>query len=291
MGCCLKSGRRLFQLGLLCAVAAACAQSAMAQRGWGGGSSGWGRYSRPPAAPKLKDFPGKKFTFCTVEYTGNGENQALGFGWPTDYPKSGYNFMIRLAELTTIEINKHDNGEPRQEVIKLTDPALFNYPIIFMSDVGTVGLNRDEQESLRKYLLRGGFLHVDDFWGERAWENWEYEIGQVLPPEQYPISDIPLSHDIFHIVFDVKEVPQVPSIQYWSSTRDGTTSERGHETRTPHIRGIWDKHGRLMVLMSHNTDLADGWEQERENEEYFREFSVKKSYPIGINIVVYAMTH
>ena len=286
MGCRKCTRRGVIVLGLLCAIGLATSQSATAQR-WGG----WGGRFRDIPGPKLKDFPGKKFTFVTVQYSGNGWDEPLGFGWPTDYPDSGYNFMIRLAELTTIEINREENGEPRQEVIKLTDPAVFNYPLLFMSDVGTVGFSQEEITNLRKYLLRGGFLHADDFWGDRAWDNWSYEIGQVLPPEEYPIRDIPLSHDIFHIVFEVKEVPQVPSIQYWNGTRDGTTSERGAESQEAHLRGIWDKKGRLMVVMSHNTDIADGWEQEREDEEYFREFSVKKSYPIGINIVVYAMTH
>lgn len=279
--------RILIGVGLLCALALALPESATAQR-WGGG---WGPGSHAPPPPKLKDFPGRKFTFCTVKYSGNGQYQQLGFGWPTDYPDSGYNFMLRLAELTTIEINRDENDEPRQEVITLDDPAVFNYPLLFMSDVGTVAFSEEEATNLRKYLLRGGFLHVDDFWGDRAWDSWEYEIGQVLPPDEYKIRDIPLDHDIFHIVFDVKEVPQVPSIQYWSSTRNGTTSERGSETAEPHLRGIWDKNGRLMVIMSHNTDIADGWEKERESQEYFEEFSVKKSYPIGINIVVYAMTH
>lgn len=266
--------------GLLWLVASA----AGAQR-WGG------PYRSFPDAPRLDDFPGDKFTFCTVVYSNNGWDEPLGFGWSTDWPDAGYNFMTRLAELTTIKINRNPNGEPHQEVIHLTDPALFNFPLIFMSDVGTAGLTKEEGKCLRRYLLRGGFLFADDFWGERAWKNWVYEISQVLPPDEYPIRDVPLTHDIFHIVFDVKEVPQVPSIQYWSSTRDGSTSERGAETATPHLRGIWDKDGRLMVVMSHNTDIADGWEQERKNEEYFREFSVKKSFPLGINIVVYALTH
>ncbi len=292
MGCSRETVRSFFCVGLLCAIMLAASQPVAAQRrgGWGI-SSGWDSRWQEPLRPKLKDFPGRKFTFCTVIYSNNGRYEPLGLGWGTDYPKSGENFMIRLAELTTIEINRQENGEPRQEVIRLTDPAVFNYPILFMSDVGTTDFSEKEITNLREYLLRGGFLHADDFWGDDAWDWWSYVIGQVLPPEEYPIRDIPLSHDIFHIVFDVKEVPQVPSIQYWSSTRNGTTSERGSETREPHLRGIWDKNGRLMVIMSHNTDLADGWEQERENEEYFREFSVKKSYPLGINIVVYAMTH
>ena len=205
--------------------------------------------------------------------------------------------MLRLEELTTIEINKDKYGEPIQEVVSLTDKALFNYPYVLMSDVGRTTLEPEEQDGLREYLLRGGFLHVDDFWGEKAWKNWEFEIGQVLDPDEYPIVDVDLEHELFHIVFDVKEVPQVPSIQYWSRRRGDDTSERGAESAEPHFRGIFDKaegpdsKRRLMVLMTHNTDIADGWEKEREDHEYFMRFSVKKSYPIGINIVVYALTH
>jgi hypothetical protein len=254
----------------------------------------WGGETRtPPSSPKLKEFPKHKFTFCTLAYQNNGKYEPLGFGWNTDYPDSGHNFMLRLEELTTIEINKDKYGEPIQEVISLTDEALFDYPYMLMSDVGRTTLEPEEQDRLREYLLRGGFLHVDDFWGNKAWENWEYEISQVLDPDEYPITDIPLDHELFHIVFDVKEVPQVPSIQFWRQSRGSDTSERGAESAEPHFKGIFDKDDdkRLMVLMTHNTDIADGWEKEREDHEYFTRFSVKKSYPIGINIVVYALTH
>jgi hypothetical protein len=133
-------------------------------------------------------------------------------------------------------------------------------------------------------------MHVDDFWGDLAWRRWEYEIGQVLPPEEYPIEEVPLSDPLFHIVFDIKEVPQVPSIRFWSQT-GGATSERGAGSEKPGLYGIRDRTGRLMVVMTHNTDIADGWEREQLDYGYFEEFSVKKSYPLGINIVVYAMTH
>lgn len=272
-------------------LAGVVCDEASAQR-WG--NDGWGRRGRRSRyAPKYPDrdiFPGNKFTFCTIEYR-SVRREALGFGWSTDYPDSGYNFMLRLAELTTIEINRDENGEPHQVVLQLTDPELFKYPHIFMSDVGTASFTDAETEALRSYLLRGGFLHADDFWGDRAWLNFKYEMEHVLPPDEFPIFDIPLDHELFHIIFDVKEVPQVPSIQYWMRPGASETSERGAESAEPHIRGIVDKNGRLMVVMSHNTDIADGWEKEAENEEYFRKFSVKKSYPIGINIVVYAMTH
>lgn len=243
----------------------------------------------PP--PSQGQFPGPEFTFCTIRYHAIRE-EPLGFGWNTDYPDAGSNFMSRLEELTTIPINKDASGQPVQVVCGLTDPALFDYPYVFMSDVGTVSFSDEEVVGLRDYLMRGGFLHVDDFWGPKAWDNWVYEISKVLPPEEYRIEDIPLDHDIFNIVFDVKEVPQVPSIQWWEGGRSyNETSERGDASREPHIRGIWSKDGRLMVLMSHNTDLADGWEKEREDREYFERFSVKMSYPLGINIVVYALTH
>ena len=253
-----------------------------------------GNMGRPPAhlKPQRDIFPGNKFTFCTVAYT-SVRGEQLGFGWNTDYPDSGFNFMIRLEELTTIEISKKPNGDPNQVVVELTDEELFDYPYIFMSDVGTAEFSDAEVEALRSYLLRGGFLHVDDFWGQRAWNYWEMEIEKVLPPKEgYHWRDLPLTHEMFHIVFSVKEVPQVPSIQYWRGSRDGTTSERGLSTAEAHLRYIAEPDtGRIMVLMSHNTDIADGWEKEREDEAYFREFSVKKSYPIGINIIAYVMTH
>ena len=112
----------------------------------------------------------------------------------------------------------------------------------------------------------------------------------MLPPDEYPIVDIPLDHELFTALYDVPGVPQVPSIQHWMWS-GGTTSERGWESATPHCRGIFDHDGNLMVLMTHNTDIADGWEREGESEEFFELFSLTKSYPMGINIVMYALTH
>ncbi len=251
---------------------------------------GRGPWNTPPKFPTSINIPADEFIFCTIMYQ-QGRTEDLGFGWGTDYPDSGENFMTRLEELTTIRISRDEFGVPNQVVLRLTDDELYNYPFIFMSDVGTVVLDHSEIECLRNYLLRGGFLLADDFWGEAAWSNWEAVMSEVFPPDEYPIRDIPLSHEIFNIVFHVKEVPQVPSIQHWVRSNGATTSERGWATAEPHFRGIWDKNGRLMVAMTHNTDIADGWEKEGESEEYFREFSVKKAYPLGINIVVYALTH
>ncbi len=171
---------------------------------------------------------------------------------------------------------------------------LFNSPFISMRAGGAHPFRAAEREALRRYLLRGGFLMVDDFWGDDEWDNWEYEISQVFPPEEFPIVDIPLSHPIFNIVFEIKEVPQVPSVnhyEYWRRTGVSYEGRRYAGDTAAHCRGIFDKRGRLMIVMMHNTDLGDGWEREGEHEGYFRDFSVKRAYPMGINIVVYAMTH
>jgi hypothetical protein len=243
-------------------------------------------------------FPTGAFTFCRVKYTsarGSGYGRWRGGGrWQTDYPASDTNFSLRLSELTTIDVNRDENGKPEHAIVELTSDELFNYPFIYMLEVANLSFSSEEQERLRSYLLRGGFLMLDDFWGDYAWENWVYEISQVLPESEYPIVDIPLSHPIFHIVFDISEIPQVPAVnqyEYWQQT--GISYEERYATTDPrpHCRGIFDKKGRLMVVMMHNTDLGDGWEREGENEGYFRDFSVKRAYPMGINIVVYAMTH
>lgn len=270
-------------VGTALAVLVWCSPRADAQR-----SRGWDdRYLN---IAERTIFPGPTFTFARVRYGSAGFRR--GGAWATDYPDSDVNFSQRLSELTTIKVLRDERGEFQHVVVDLTDDALFNYPFIYMIEVGALSFTEDEIVRLREYLFRGGFLMVDDFWGSYEWENWEYEITRVFPPDKFPecqMRDIPLSHPIFNIVFPVTEKPQVPSIHHWQAT--GNTSERGYDSATPRYLGIHDKNGRLMVIVCHNTDLGDGWEREAWSEEYFREFSVKKSYPMGINIVVYAMTH
>ena len=137
-------------------------------------------------------------------------------------------------------------------------------------------------------VLKGGFMWSDDFRGSRAWEVWESEIGRVLPPQRYPIVDIPVTHSMFQTVYSVKRILQVPAISQW--WRSGETSERGWDSDVVNTRGIFDAKGRLMVLMTHNTDISDTWEREGEDLEYFYTFS-PEGYAIAINVMVYVMTH
>ena len=251
-------------------------QRLRSSRGFSGGTEGFA------------DPSGRSFTFCRVQYT-QVRREALGQGWRTDYPDADRNLMLRLSQLTRTPIRTNSRGRPEHLVVHFTDDELFQCPFIFMSDVGTMALSSDEAERLRKYLTRGGFLWVDDFWGEYAWENWVREISKALPPGEYPIEDIPPGHTIFNALYRVYDVPQVPSIQHWRRSGGGT-SERGSGSAVPHLRGIRDSQGRIIVLMSHNTDIADGWEREGEDEEFFFAFS-PKAYALGINIILYALTH
>lgn len=253
-----------------------------------------GQISRPRGGPGGEsDFPPietpaivpDSFVFCRVRYRSRSPRST----WDVDWPDSDRNFSERLSELTSITVPRDPDGVPLHTVVDLADrEGLFRQPMLYMIEVGYLWLTPEDSTNLRDYLLHGGFLLVDDFWGEAEWANWEREIAKALPPEAYPMVDLPLEHEIFHIVFELKEKPQVPSIHTW--LRTGQTYERP-DALEPHYRGIYDGEGRLMVVIAHNTDLGDGWEREGESEEYFREFSARKAYPLGINIVVYAMTH
>jgi hypothetical protein len=181
------------------------------------------------------------------------------------------------------------SGAPNYLVVRLTDPALFQCPFLHMEDVGTIALSDTEAQLLREYLLKGGFLWVDDYWGSSAWKAWVSELARVLPPPEYPIHEVELDHPIFRTLFDVKALPQIPSIQFWR-TSGGATSERGADSAQPHVRGVSDRRGNLLVLMTHNTDISDAWEREGEDPRFFYSFS-PDGYAVGINVLMYAMTH
>jgi hypothetical protein len=267
---------------VLMLVAAAAAGAQDWYRGYGRG------YNRvPPRLPKADSYDGG-FMFCRGLYS-IVRREAGGQGWSTDYPDADVNFSIRFSELTKARVSKQASGDPNHVVVPLTDEFLFQCPFVLMADVGTLELDEEQVAALRAYLLKGGFLWVDDFWGPWAWAAWEQNIAKVLPPAQYPIRDLPLDHPIFRSMFEVVKFPQIPSIQFWRQS-GGYTSERGAESAVPHVRGISDTHGNLMVLMTHNTDISDAWEREGEDPQYFYSYS-PEGYAVAINAVLYGLTH
>jgi hypothetical protein len=203
----------------------------------------------------------------------------------TDWPDSDLNFSFRLQQLTALKVN------PEPITMRVTDERLFDYPFLYMIEPGGLSFSEEEVTALRRYLLNGGFLMVDDFWGDAEWANFYEQIKRVFPDREP--QELSLDHEIFHCVYRLKEKPQVPSIHSWGGPGSGVTWEYGHvgDTRTVHYKGIFDDKDRMMAIICHNTDLGDGWEREGENHYYFKEFSEKKAYPMGINIVTYAMTH
>ena len=257
-------------------VSAVCAQDI-----WVGG----GRFSRFNARfANAPDFDGS-FQYCRAFYTSFGRG-----GWRTDYPGADNNFSVRLAELTRVHIKLDERHQPHHVVVPLNDPLLARCPMLFMTDIETAQLTPPEVLGLRDFLLKGGFLWVDDSWGSRAWNNWVSQISSVLPPGEFPLVDIPPSHAVMRTLYALPNIPQVPNIGFWSGN-GGETSERGYDSAQVYFRGIHDARGRLMVLISHNTDISDTWEREGEEPRSFFDTFSPRGYAIGVNVVIYAMSH
>ena len=270
---------------------------ALAQR-W---RAGWSESYVPPNArtareveshstgtPYWTNTPGFQrdaFTFVRIK---RQHNHILGNGdWATDTPDSDLNLSHRLQQMTSMMV------DPDGRYLEITDPELFNYPWIYMVEVGSLVFRDEELPILRRYLLNGGFLMADDFWGEAEWENFEAEMRRVFPEEQYKFRELDLTEPLYQMVFSITEKGQVPNV--WMGTRSEydpqhRTWERW-DAKVVHHRALFDDKGRMMVVATHNTDNGDGWEREGENHYYFKNFSEKYSFPLGINIIVYSMTH
>jgi len=299
----MTARRKTFMAAVACTLAIT-AGAVFAQRGrWDRGRRDFDEDDRR-GIPDWKNetaFEKDVFTFVRVMYSSGGGYDGGGYdffgggrrrgrrgwggGWATDFPDSDLNFSFRLQQLTSLKVN------PQPIYMPLTDPTLFDYPFIYMIEPGNLYFSEEEVVALRKYLLNGGFMMVDDFWGDYQWQNFYEQIKRVFP-EREP-QELPIDHEIFNIVYRLKEKPQMPAIGTAIEGRPWgiTWEEHGGDSRTVHYRGIFDDKGRMMVIICHNTDLGDGWEREGEDPWYFTEFAEKKAYPMGINIVVYAMTH
>ncbi len=273
---------------LLLAVAAATGVLAQRRWGWRGGE-GWEiRTAREvpsgsTGTPMWTNAPGFErdaFTFARIRYASNGGGRG---GWTTDLPDSDLNLSWRLQQMTSMKV------DPEGRVLRLADPDLHEYPFIYIVEPGGLWLSEPEVAALRRYLLNGGFLWLDDFWGEREWANCEQVLRRVFPERDFV--ELELDHPLYRTVFTIREKGQVPNIALGHESQwHGVTWERP-DAREVHHRVIYDDRGRIMVLATHNTDNGDGWEREGESAYYFEHFSEKTAYPLGINVLVYIMTH
>lgn len=264
------------------ALAVVFASPAEAQQ-WGDWMrAGWsGGYHQREMMPSMREgFFGCWLAFDRIRVQGGKR------GWETDYPLAVRNFMWRLGEFTTAPINTYEDGAMADGVVLATDANLFGCPFLFSSDVGGATFSEPEVEALRDYLLKGGFLWVDDFWGTEALARWEAELSRILPGYSRTVLDG--NHPLMSAFYFFDEVPQMPSYQSWR--RDGQTYERrGYGSETPSISAILDDRGRAMVVMTHNTDIGDAMEREGVDPTYFFLFS-PKAYALAVNIALYAMT-
>jgi len=207
---------------------------------------------------------------------GQGADDDWGPRWAIDYPTADQQFLIALKRLTVVDAFASDNAVP------IDDPRLREFPFTYILEVGALILDDTQARGLREYLDKGGFLVIDDFWGTWAWRNLQAQMAKVFPDR--PIVEVPLDHPVFHAFYDVREILQVPNVY---QARGGPTHEL--DGYNPHVRGIFDEQGRLMVLINWNTDLGDAWEW-ADNPNYPLRYSTY-AYELGINFVIYAMSH
>jgi hypothetical protein len=188
--------------------------------------------------------------------------------------------------------------DPDGRVLKLSDPDLHNYPFLFMEHPGYMILRDNEVAGLRKYLLAGGVLAVIDFWNTREWEGFAAQMKRVLPEREW--TELSVDHPLFTCVFNIKgpmQRLQVPTMQFWNRRHNPDNPgepiqiDRGEGSERMSVRALFDDKGRMMAIAFHNTDISDGWEREGENQDYFEVFSERVSYPLGVNLIFYLMTH
>jgi len=227
------------------------------------------------------------FQFCRIMFRNAADGD--GGGWYVDYPRADQNLSYRFSELTVAPVSSDGKGNFNHVLIRLTDEAtLAHCPFIMLTEPGGTYLDEAEATALRVYLQKGGFLWADDFWGEYAWEHWMNEIRKALPSAQYPVADVPLDDGLFHMLYDVREIPQIPSIGAWGGP-NGRTWERV-DAKVPHVRAITDRSGHVLVLNTHNTDFGDAFEREGFSRAYFDTFA-GPGYAFGVNALLYSMTH
>lgn len=233
--------------------------------------------SRSTGTPEWENTPSfhsDVFTFARLRYDRAPRPPgARRGGWTTDLPDADLNLSYRLQQLTSMRV------DPNARLISATDPDLADYPFLFASAPGAMGLTPEEIVALRNYLRNGGFMLMTDYWGDPDLAHVE-QLFKVILPECH-FEELPIEHPLYRAVLTIREKRQVPNIHVGLKI-PGTQI---------HHRVIFDAQGRIMVMGLHNSDDSDGWEREGEDHEYFEKYSEKIAYPLAINIICYIMTH
>ncbi len=227
------------------------------------------------------------FTFARLKHASGG---GFGYysrrmGWMEDAPRADVILSFRVHQITSI------NVRPGFNPIDFTKEELARYPFVYFSGVESMALREAEVPVLRNYLLSGGFMFVDNFWGDAAWRNFAGELKRIFP-DKTP-EELKLDHPIFHLVYDFKAKPQVPTAGVFENFGVFYDTDRDYDVmgHDPHYYAMYDDKGRMMMLICHNNHFGDGWEHEGEDPNYFHVISEGMAYPLFINVLTYAMTH
>lgn len=217
-----------------------------------------------------------EFQFVRLHYNTGTENYGRRDRWLTDWPEAEQHLLAGIHRLSRVDTASESR------LLPIMDEHLFDYPWLYAVEVGGWALSEEEATRLREYLLRGGFLMVDDFHGSYEWQVFEASMRRVFPDR--PIVEIARTDQVFHVVYDLNEPVQIPGI---GAAMRGVTYER--DGVVPHWRGIYDDAGRLMVVINFNMDLGDAWEH-ADTPEYALLYTAR-AYQHAIDYVIYAMTH
>jgi len=230
-----------------------------------------------------------EFYFTRLQYSAGGPAARSGRAWYTDSPNADHKFMWGIRRMTNARVYEPPDLRDVHSV-RIMDPEIFKYPYIYAVEPGQMELSSEDAAQLREYLLRGGFWHCDDFWGLTEFDQLKRQLAKVFPDR--PIEPLPMTHEVFHTFFDIDKILQVPNVRFGEEyTRSGGTSrtwEQASDT-DPRVLGISDDRGRLMVLITYNSDLGDAWEW-MDDPEYPALFT-GYAYRLGMNSIIYAMTH
>jgi hypothetical protein len=227
------------------------------------------------------------FTFARLRFEDADRGYRFGGGrmWDDDSPEADLNLIFRLHEVTSLKVR------PGLNFIDITTKDLVNYPFVYLASAGRVVFTDEETTALRDYLLNGGFIMADDFWGDEQWAHFHEQLKRLFPDREP--EELSLDHRIFHTVFDFKKEPQIPSVGAYFQT--GQSYDPGwpynEKDENAHYYALYDDKKRMMALLCHNNHYGDGWEHEGDDESYFDKFSEPMAYPMLINILVYTMSH
>ena len=235
----------------------------------------WGRRGYAPAPDQPLDGEAREWTFARLAYDGAGRRRGSSFD--VDYPYAEYHFSQAVERLTRVDVY------PDGHVVSPNTDQLFDYPWLYAVEVGNWTFSDEQAARMREYLLRGGFLMVDDFHGEAEWEIFAEGMRMIFPGRL--IEDIPADDAVYAIPHEIGQRLQVPGPGYMGS---GVTYER-YDGVVPHWRGIRDDHGRWMIMISHNIDYGEGWEQA--DNPYYPEPFTGQAYEVAVNYLIYGMTH